>query len=530
MDTANYSHLEQGLRPARTSISRMINPPTDGEVLRGSDSLQGCVRSPDGPDNRNASQAEFLAAIEESLRTPVKSALSTTEAPPTPVKEIIRDPKGTRWSIKMQPLFGETQAECQARITTSWSILKSHFVKCMWSYEFKLIIDNGEQLPSWLTADFLYRVNYGRMSEQDEHNVVWFLTDQFYKFEARRRIDTISSLRPSLWKTWFAPWSRQSVTCAAPDNVSDWKEAALLGPATPKDWKPSIDDPRPVLIGFIDPPLALQILENLYQDSPHIPSEVYTDFIYRHSLHAKRLFEFEVRLKHITSVQASMLPYAAILSDTIKLISMINVIYSHDHTLAGLDKACDIVMRSSGKFYVSDEFRGRYTPSSNKPRYVEPGYWESNNPLVRFYRKPATSDPQFLPAISRQSFFAALIFHDSLGVPRMFGDGGPPRLRLGDLWTKLFRLPSGSEISKAMETMEGGGLDFSYFDAAYICSGPFRLALTMSVDKHLSLDNYGNIHVFWDFERRNQVTAVSTALCSHFFWDHNGANFEYVHF
>jgi hypothetical protein len=60
-------------------------------------------------------------------------------------------------------------------------------------------------------------------------------------------------------------------------------------------------------------------------------------------------------------------------------------------------------------------------------------------------------------------------------------------------------------------------LHLSHIDAAFICSGPFRLMLTLDLEQHLVLGNDGFLRVYWDFEASPGGRLV--LFKNHFLWD-----------
>ena len=79
--------------------------------------------------------------------------------------------------------------------------------------------------------------------------------------------------------------------------------------------------------------------------------------------------------------------------------------------------------------------------------------------------------------------------------------------------------PSERELAKRLDALT---LDFSSTNAAFICSGPFKLMLTISLENHLLLDEDGYLQIFWDFER--EPGARLGLLEYHFFWDYESQN------
>jgi len=79
--------------------------------------------------------------------------------------------------------------------------------------------------------------------------------------------------------------------------------------------------------------------------------------------------------------------------------------------------------------------------------------------------------------------------------------------------------PYEKELAKLLNALT---LDFSSINAAFICSGPFKLMLTTSLENHLFLDQDGYLQIFWDFER--EPAARLGLLEHHFFWDYNSQN------
>jgi hypothetical protein len=71
--------------------------------------------------------------------------------------------------------------------------------------------------------------------------------------------------------------------------------------------------------------------------------------------------------------------------------------------------------------------------------------------------------------------------------------------------------------------LEVGRLNLSDFDAAFICSGPFKFIRTLELDKHLHLDEKGQIHVFWD-PAYNPGNLIREFYGGHPVWNYQGHN------
>jgi hypothetical protein len=71
--------------------------------------------------------------------------------------------------------------------------------------------------------------------------------------------------------------------------------------------------------------------------------------------------------------------------------------------------------------------------------------------------------------------------------------------------------------------LEVGRLNLSDFDAAFICSGPFKLVRTLEFDKHLYLDEKGQIHVYWGSDI--SPGGLLELYREHPVWNYQGHNF-----
>lgn len=69
--------------------------------------------------------------------------------------------------------------------------------------------------------------------------------------------------------------------------------------------------------------------------------------------------------------------------------------------------------------------------------------------------------------------------------------------------------------------LESTTVDLASLDAAYICSGPYRLMLTTLPENHLALDPDGFIHIFFDF--RKTIGCSLNVYKGHFLWDRDGS-------
>jgi hypothetical protein len=69
--------------------------------------------------------------------------------------------------------------------------------------------------------------------------------------------------------------------------------------------------------------------------------------------------------------------------------------------------------------------------------------------------------------------------------------------------------------------LEVGRLNLSDFDAAFICSGPFKFVRTLEFDKHLYLDEKGQIHVYWGSDR---IPGNLQLYREHPVWNYQGHN------
>jgi len=78
-----------------------------------------------------------------------------------------------------------------------------------------------------------------------------------------------------------------------------------------------------------------------------------------------------------------------------------------------------------------------------------------------------------------------------------------------------------SYSTNQVANLESANVDLASLDAAYICSGPYRLMLTTLPENHLVLDPDGFIHIFFDF--RKTIGCSLNVYRGHFLWDRDGS-------
>src|SRR5437762_13076928 len=104
------------------------------------------------------------------------SSSSEGEGPPIH-RETRVDAEGTKWSIEVLPQR-ETREDCQKRIKASWDELHKKVGKGSVIYSLSKVLESAKFIPPWMTPEFLYRINYGPITEKDREKVRKFLLDQ----------------------------------------------------------------------------------------------------------------------------------------------------------------------------------------------------------------------------------------------------------------------------------------------------------------------------------------------------------------
>lgn len=287
----------------------------------------------------------------------------------------------------------------------------------------------------------------------------------------------------------------------------NWKRPATV----------NIDDS---IIGLIDPPLAHRLLDKLYPDTdrtapnPRIAYE--STFVYsKDEDFAKVALELEVRLCQITMLASydgevkgpsrAFLPFAAIVSDALKLISQVEAqMDSTDHYFATTR------VLNSSQFYLSGSL-------ATVDRLLAPELLTMQKRL-----KPAADlgmlDLLDILLFSSQRPGAQLTLEKSF-----INDGYGVVLNNDWLSASVLKKPKTQPTKEAkpdeslFDRVKDLKLNFSNIDAEFICSGRFRLMLTTRVEKHLTLDDDFNLHIFWDFN--SYIGRDLGLIRHHFFWD-----------
>lgn len=179
-------------------------------------------------------------------------------------------------SIEVLTLSGETIEDCRKRIRAHWDGLQTKVA------EYGIIgqilaecveKDYSKFLPEWITPDLLYRINYGPITEAERRNVASFLYDQYYAIKCRRRVRTMSNLCRPFKNLLPHPWGPAPVRNLVQIGEDDFEDFQK------EYWSKTVNTQPPVLIGFIDPPLASSLLSNVYPASEIIIDDAYHNFI-----------------------------------------------------------------------------------------------------------------------------------------------------------------------------------------------------------------------------------------------------------
>lgn len=106
--------------------------------------------------------------------------------------------------------------------------------------------ETSQFLPAWMTPEFLYRINYGPITDKDREKVASFLYDQYYGIVGRLRRKTMSSVCRRSWASILpSPWGRSAIRNVVPcpdedDRLrlryklekEDWSNVPLVRPHT----------------------------------------------------------------------------------------------------------------------------------------------------------------------------------------------------------------------------------------------------------------------------------------------------------
>jgi len=108
--------------------------------------------------------------------------------------------------------------------------------------------------PPWMTADFLYRINYGPITAKDRSLARGFLIDQYTQLEARRRYKTTSSICRSSWSNLLPGRS----------PIRNMIGELFPGGVRKESWsRPSSTHIR-VMLCFLEPKLVSLVLKHIY--------------------------------------------------------------------------------------------------------------------------------------------------------------------------------------------------------------------------------------------------------------------------
>jgi hypothetical protein len=323
------------------------------------------------------------------------------------------------------------------------------------------------------------------MSEYEFYKAQKFLTQQFVDYQETRGTKTLSSISISTFKR-LLPFHRPPIhdEVETPNSTRNLKSRRRKGPT-------------PAIVGFMDPILARLMMSKLYKEEqgPPPPGQrrdpvlgyAYDAFTYE-SVKSLNYYDTGVRVNTQTEalmnleVQACWfaIPFAAVLSDTSTYIDS----YSES------DSAFKKSLTNSSYFYTSSSMA----------------------------RMPVAFNLDMLERLLSKRTIALIFLAGSTpgSIPMFHGSKSRKPTDLDGLLqgeTLLTYWKTGDEESRR--------LDISKLDASYICSGPYRLMLTTRPDRHLYLDDYRRVHIFWDFNPSNPGRSLGKYK-GHFFWDEEG--------
>src|ERR1700694_5192825 len=125
-----------------------------------------------------------------------------------------------------------------------------------------------------MNGDFLYRFNYGPITEEEIIKVTTFLRNQYRDVEAIQKAKTLASVYRFSWRKYF-PFFLSPIRRAI--ETPEWLAARA------EHWNRKKQSMEPTLIGCIDPVLFKMLLWRIYPKRPQ-SSETscrgYTAFTY----------------------------------------------------------------------------------------------------------------------------------------------------------------------------------------------------------------------------------------------------------
>ena len=357
-----------------------------------------------------------------------------------------------------------------------------------------------------MTANFLYRINYGPITMKDRGLVRDFLIDQNLSLEARRRRKTMSSLCGWSWKSLLP--GRAPIRNKIDQGI--WKPSKVF-------WSRAEARLVPVLLCFLEPKLVsilglaiypyLRALTSnarpFFDETPNPSQPKFAH--YRDLALGRKILELEFRLNLITEGARHLLlvPNAALVSAAVSVAHQVCALSASGavvtHETLDLDKAYSLP--KDLRAFSFDAAGSKYYPFlylGNIPRKLG----------------------SFVGLEFGLSILEAIVFHPI--------EPGP------DLWPyvhdslkgTVFDIDRSNEgkakMARVIQKASSLKLHLSHIDAAFISSGPFRLMLTTNLDTHLVLGDDGYLRVYWDFEP--VAGSRLGMLKGHFIWDNSNSS------
>jgi len=425
------------------------------------------------------------------------------------------DKEGRQWSIELKP-SGESRAECQKRIKTDYEELlseldnKTGFIPS--SVDTCLISVNFP--PTWMTANFLYRINYGPITMKDRCLVRDFLIDQNLSLEARRRRKTMSSLCGWSWKSLLP--GRTPIRNIIGRRI--WGASKIF-------WSPAEAKRVPALFCFFEPkvvsilrlaicPYLPAVSEKSTHSRPFVdeltPKTSHPKFAHYQDLALGRvILELEFRLNMITEGAPRnllLVPNAALVSAAVSVAHQVRALSASGaivtHETLDLDKA-----------YSLPKHLRVFSFDAAGCKYPYPYIEDISRKLGLF------------DGFARLGILEAIVFHPIEPGPNLWpyirDSQGRHRLEVKD--DTVFDIDRSKEgkakMARVIQKASSLKLHLSHIDAAFISSGPFCLMLTTNLDAHLVLGDDGYLRVYWDFEP--VAGSRLGMLKGHFIWDNS---------
>lgn len=363
--------------------------------------------------------------------------------------------------------------------------------------------ETSQFLPTWMTPEFLYRINYGPITDKDRDKVASFLYDQYYGIVGRLRRKTMSSVCRRSWSSILpSPWGRAAIRNVVPCPDED-DRLRLRYKLEKEDWSNVPPARPPAYIGFLDPLLSDHIFHSLLPNCSFI--NPYCNFRYRELDWAidRDALELEVRLCHMDTV---LLPFAAVVRDIRKLVSRLDSNWIEKDGTAILEVPELQEMQNLSEFYIY-----------SCPRAVHP----------RLESIPRMKLGRAIQGLGTSDILEIILFDRRRPGPSLQSLSPGPELgrwihRFGD---RLFGMreyvkQDEQSLSGLLKKCDALTLDISSIDASFISTGPFRLMFTTRFEDHFLLDKEGYLHVYWDFEPLD--LDFESGLKHHFIWGRQG--------